>query len=234
MARVRADRPDVIINCAAYNNVDRAEEEPDKALNANAFAVRVLARAAQETGATLVHYSTDFVFDGHTDRPYVEDGSAESAKRVRPVEIARRVFCAGGAACLRAARREPVRRPECRRARSIASRRPLLKAARRRCFAIASCRRVTSWTSRRQTRALLARGEPGLYHCVGTGHANWYEVGAGDRARDGERAGRAPAADVGRRRVASRAASAVRGACQRQVESRRLRCLRGRMRCGDI
>ena len=73
MARVLADRPDVIINCAAYNNVDRAEDEPDKALNANAFAVRVLARAAQETGATLVHYSTDFVFDGHTDRPYIEE-----------------------------------------------------------------------------------------------------------------------------------------------------------------
>ena len=73
MARVRADRPDVIINCAAYNNVDRAEDEPDKALNANAFAVRVLARAAEDDGATLVHYSTDFVFDGHADRPYVED-----------------------------------------------------------------------------------------------------------------------------------------------------------------
>ena len=47
--------------------------KPDKALTANAFAVRVLARAAQEVGATLVHYSTDFVFDGKTTRPYTED-----------------------------------------------------------------------------------------------------------------------------------------------------------------
>jgi dTDP-4-dehydrorhamnose reductase len=73
MSRVQADSPDVIINCAAYTNVERAEDEADAALTANAFAVRVLARAAQDIGATLVHYSTDFVFDGKAGRPYVEE-----------------------------------------------------------------------------------------------------------------------------------------------------------------
>src|SRR6185503_21155599 len=67
-----AARPDVVINCAAYNDVDGAESQPDAALKTNALGVLALARAAGGAGAVLVHYSTDFVFDGETDRPYVE------------------------------------------------------------------------------------------------------------------------------------------------------------------
>jgi dTDP-4-dehydrorhamnose reductase len=74
IARVVADVcPDVIINCSAYTNVDRAEEEPLTALAVNAWAVRCLARASVALDATLVHYSTDFVFDGRTEAPYTED-----------------------------------------------------------------------------------------------------------------------------------------------------------------
>ena len=69
MARVQ---PEVIVNAAAFNDVDAAEDHPIDALNGNAFGVRALARAAQAHGATLVHYSTDFVFDGRASRPYVE------------------------------------------------------------------------------------------------------------------------------------------------------------------
>jgi dTDP-4-dehydrorhamnose reductase len=65
--------PDVIVNCAAYTDVDGAERNPLPALAVNAWAVRTLARLATEIDATLVHFSTDFVFDGETDRPYVED-----------------------------------------------------------------------------------------------------------------------------------------------------------------
>jgi len=65
--------PGLIINCAAFNNVDAAEDRPLDALAANAFGVRSLARAAQRHGATLVHYSTDFVFDGRASEPYPED-----------------------------------------------------------------------------------------------------------------------------------------------------------------
>src|SRR5277367_1556995 len=57
-------RPDVIINGAAFTDVDAAEDRPVDALNVNAFAVRALASAARTHNATLVHYSTDFVFDG--------------------------------------------------------------------------------------------------------------------------------------------------------------------------
>jgi dTDP-4-dehydrorhamnose reductase len=70
---VGTTRPDVVINCAAYNDVDRAEQEADAALRVNALGVLALARAARQTGAVLVHYGTDFVFDGETDRPYTEE-----------------------------------------------------------------------------------------------------------------------------------------------------------------
>jgi dTDP-4-dehydrorhamnose reductase len=65
--------PDVIFNATAYNRVDQAESEPEVALEVNALAPRRLALAAHEHGALLVHFSTDYVFDGRTRRPYRED-----------------------------------------------------------------------------------------------------------------------------------------------------------------
>jgi dTDP-4-dehydrorhamnose reductase len=64
--------PDLIVNCAAYNDVDGAEDRPQDALAINAFAVRTLARAAEACAATVIHYSTDFVFDGTASTPYDE------------------------------------------------------------------------------------------------------------------------------------------------------------------
>ena len=71
--------PDLIVNCAAYNNVDGAEDRPQDAFALNSFAVRTLARAAEDTGATLVHYGSDFIFDGTASAPY--DESAQPAPR---------------------------------------------------------------------------------------------------------------------------------------------------------
>lgn len=62
----------VIINCAAYTNVDRAESEPDLAHAINADAVGTLGRLAAEHGVFVLHIGTDFVFDGTLDRPYAE------------------------------------------------------------------------------------------------------------------------------------------------------------------
>ena len=64
--------PAVLFNAAAYTDVDRAETEPEVAFAANAVAPETLARAADATGAVLVHYSTDFVFDGERERSYDE------------------------------------------------------------------------------------------------------------------------------------------------------------------
>ncbi len=72
-ALVERIRPDVVFNCAAYNQVDRAESEPGLALEVNALGPFVLARAARTAGALLVHFSTDYVFDGRSSRPYRED-----------------------------------------------------------------------------------------------------------------------------------------------------------------
>jgi dTDP-4-dehydrorhamnose reductase len=75
MRVVRDSRPEVVANCAAFTDVDGAEDRPVEALEANAFAVRSLAQAARENDAVLVHYSTDFVFEGEPSRahPYAED-----------------------------------------------------------------------------------------------------------------------------------------------------------------
>ena len=72
-APVRALGPDVIVNAAAYTAVDRAESEPDLARRVNAEAPAVLAREAAAGGAWLVHYSSDYVFDGSGDTPRDED-----------------------------------------------------------------------------------------------------------------------------------------------------------------
>ncbi|WP_428419975.1 dTDP-4-dehydrorhamnose reductase [Methylibium sp.] len=72
-ATVQALRPDVIVNAAAHTAVDQAESEPDLARAINATAPGVLAHAAAALGATLVHYSTDYVFDGSGGTPRTED-----------------------------------------------------------------------------------------------------------------------------------------------------------------
>ena len=66
-------KPDNAINGAAYNDVDGAEQAPQAAYALNAHAPGVLARACEEAGALLVHFSTDFVFDGNKTTPYTED-----------------------------------------------------------------------------------------------------------------------------------------------------------------
>ena len=68
-------RYDVVINCAAYTNVERAEAEEEAADRLNRLAVRHLAQAAAATGATLIHISTDYVFDGHASTPYTEEAT---------------------------------------------------------------------------------------------------------------------------------------------------------------
>ncbi len=72
-ARVEALAPEVIVNAAAYTAVDRAESEPALAHRVNAEAPAALATAARVLGAWLVHYSTDYVFDGSGSRPWRED-----------------------------------------------------------------------------------------------------------------------------------------------------------------
>ena len=74
---LRTVRPDVIVNAAAYTAVDKAESEPQVAHAVNALAPAVMAEEAQITGALLVHYSTDYVFDGSGNKPWMESDATE-------------------------------------------------------------------------------------------------------------------------------------------------------------
>jgi len=70
---VREIGPDLIVNAAAYTAVDQAESEPELALAVNGVAPGILAEEAKRAGAALIHYSTDYVFDGTKAAPYTED-----------------------------------------------------------------------------------------------------------------------------------------------------------------
>jgi dTDP-4-dehydrorhamnose reductase len=76
-AAVARSTPTLMINCAAFNDVDGAQAQQSLAFAVNGLAVGVLARAAEAAGAILVHYSTDFVFAGREDRPWTETDAAE-------------------------------------------------------------------------------------------------------------------------------------------------------------
>ncbi|HEX8692065.1 MAG TPA: dTDP-4-dehydrorhamnose reductase [Longimicrobium sp.] len=95
---VRGCRPRLVVNAAAYTAVDRAEAEPEAAFAANATAPGVLAEEARRAGAFLVHYSTDYVFDGSKRAPYAE-GDAPNPLNVygrSKLEGERAVQAAGG------------------------------------------------------------------------------------------------------------------------------------------
>ena len=75
VARVREVKPELIVNAAAYTAVDRAESEPQLAMQINGAAPGILAEETKRLGALLVHYSTDYVFDGAKPTPYLETDS---------------------------------------------------------------------------------------------------------------------------------------------------------------
>jgi len=168
--------PDVIINCAADNRVDAAESAPLPPLAANAWAVRSLARAAAGLDAILVHYSTDFVFDGTASRPYTEDDAPNPRSVYAMSKLLGEMFAAD-------APRHYVLRVESLfggpAARSSIDRLWSAMAAGQTARAFAD--RVVSPSFvddvARATRAMVEGGvATGLYHCVNGGHATWLEV----------------------------------------------------------
>jgi dTDP-4-dehydrorhamnose reductase len=100
-ATVRAIAPDLIINAGAYTAVDRAESEPALAHAVNAQAPGVLAAEARRCGALLVHYSTDYVFDGRASVPYAEDAPTHPLSVYGATKLAgERAIAASGADAL--------------------------------------------------------------------------------------------------------------------------------------
>ena len=73
----QSEDPDIIINCAGYTTVDKAEEEPEKAMLINGIAPEILSKAASASDTLLIHISTDYVFNGRAYKPYTEDDSPD-------------------------------------------------------------------------------------------------------------------------------------------------------------
>ena len=182
---IREAAPTVIVNCAAYNDVDGAENDAVGALAVNTFGVRALARAACEVDATLVHYSTDFVFEGTATTPYTEDDRPNPQSVYAMSKLLGEWFAQDARAyVLRleslfggAARATPPG-AHSRRGSSLD----------RIADAILEGREVRAFSDRMvspsyvddvvtATAALLAAAPPvGIYHCVGSGMATWMEV----------------------------------------------------------
>ena len=178
VARLVAETaPSVIVNCAAFNDVDGAELEPVQALAVNAFAVRALARAAEDAGATLVHYSTDFVFDGSASEPYGESDRPSPRSTYAASKLLGEWFAleAPGAFVLRVESLFGAPRRWTGRRGTLGSIVEGLEQGRElRVFADRVVSPAYSADVAAATRHLVeTRAAPGLYHCVNEGHATW-------------------------------------------------------------
>lgn len=183
VARVVGDAaPDVIVNCAAFNDVDGAESRSVEALAINAFAVRSLARAADASGATLVHYSSDFVLNSDSREPHSEDlrpaprGVYASSKllgewfaQMSPRAYVLRVESLFGSPADWTGRRGTLDHivDGLQQGREV-------KVFTDRIVSPSYSKDVAA-----ATRHLVMSGAPpGVYHCVNDGHASWHDVAA--------------------------------------------------------
>jgi len=190
---VREIAPRLIVNAAAYTAVDRAETETDLAHALNARAPQVLAEEARRSGAVLIHYSTDYVFDGERDRPYTEDAPTAPLNVYGATKLAgEQAIAASGAAAL-------VLRTSwvygLRGANFLLTMRRLA-AERDELSIVADQTGTPNWCRElaRATARIVGEGLPalaarsGLYHLSSTGSTTWYEfaraiLGDGARAR---------------------------------------------------
>jgi dTDP-4-dehydrorhamnose reductase len=175
-AAVRAARPEVIVNAAAYTAVDRAEAEAHEATVVNARAPALLAAEARSAGAYLVHYSTDYVFDGRKVAPYVETDATN------PLQVYGRTKLEGEAAIAASGCRHAILRTS------------WVYAGRGRNFVLAILNRARSGAPLRvvsdqrgtptwaQDIAALTvcllelRERPeGIYHAASQGETTWYD-----------------------------------------------------------
>jgi dTDP-4-dehydrorhamnose reductase len=182
-------RPWAIVNCAGYNHVDRAESEPIAALEANAIAVMTLARAAESVGATLVHYSSDFVFDGETDRPYVEDDRPEPRSTYAASKLAGEWFAAGAASHYVLRVESLFGGAERRKSSMDRIIDAVLAGGPARVFVDRVVSPSYVWDVVTATAAILnTRPAAGLYHCVNTGAATWHDLAVEVRRQAGNEA----------------------------------------------
>lgn len=176
---MREARPDIVINAGAYTAVDLAESERDLAFAINARAPRVLAEEARRSGALLIHYSTDYVFDGEATAPYTEGASPNplNVYGASKLEGEREVAASGAAALVfRTSWVYGLRgRNFLLTIRRLAAERDELRI-------VGDQRGTPNWsrTLARMTAQLVERGVPylaergGLYHMSCAGSTTWH------------------------------------------------------------
>ncbi len=172
VAAVRSLQPDAVVNAAAYTAVDKAESERDRAFAVNATAPRVLAEEARRIGAFLVHYSTDYVFDGEKPAPYVESDPTH------PINVYGESKLAGEQAIAKSGCQHLILRTSWvygPRGRNfyltmlrLAKERPELRVVDDQVGAPTSSLAIA-----RATAQLLEKGARGLYHMTAAGATTW-------------------------------------------------------------
>lgn len=175
--------PDAVVNTAAYHNVPGCEKNPELAFAANVLGVRNLRDACRSLGATLVHLSTDYVFDGRKGAPYAEDDAPDPLNLYGVTKLAGEFFARqvprhyvirvsslfGIAGCVGKGGTNFVKL--------------MLAAARTKDRVAVSSNIVSSPTYARDAAAriselLEAKREPGVYHVTNAGSCSWHEFAA--------------------------------------------------------
>jgi len=178
-AAVERHRPELILNTAAYNRVDDAEDHPDAAFAANALGVYHLARAAATAGAVLVHFSSDYVFDGARRSPYTERDTPNPlsvyalSKRVGEQMVER---YAGKYFLIRTCGLYGVAGSRSKGGNFIE--RMLRLAAEGRPLRVVNDQMLTPTSTRELAERLvplLRTDKYGLYHMTNSGECSWYE-----------------------------------------------------------
>ena len=178
VALVQRVRPDAIVNAAAHTAVDKAESEPDLARRINALAPGVLAREAAALGACLVHYSTDYVFDGSGDQPRSEDAataplSVYGRTKLEGEELIRASGCSHvilRTSWVYAARGGNFARTMLR----LAAEREELKVIADQVGAPTGADLLADVTALALTRLRAQPALSGTYHCVAAGETHWH------------------------------------------------------------
>jgi len=172
---VRRVKPTVIINAGAYTAVDQAEKEPGLCFAINAHAPRVLAQEAARLGALLIHYSTDYVFNGEKAQPYLESDP------IHPINVYGESKAAGEAAIAEATTRYLVLRTSwvygahgknfLRTMLRLGAERPELRVVDDQLGAPTSAAAIASATARLVEQSLSSA--PGIYHMTAGGSTSW-------------------------------------------------------------